>query len=228
MAKNTGRELAISVEDGVKGIVDKPMQADLLETVKSIKTFDDGVKAINRYSGFGRTAWVMSALVVHKTFQTVTDKEAGAMVKKFQTDLAYSRAQIYNYRKAGRMLLEGIMSGEITDIASLPADMSDFIRPKDSKKLMEDFSLIIDEQIGEIAMTMGVYHVYRCHIDGDKEKVKIVTFKEEKTSDTIEVMHLLINGKQTVHYFNGVEEYEDEEDEVQVKPREVALVVLPL
>lgn len=228
MAKNTGKELAITVEDGVKGIVDKPMQADLLATVKAIKTFDDGVKAINRYSGFGRTAWVMSALVVHKTFQTVTEKEAGAMVRKFQTDLAYSRAQIYNYRKAGRLLLEGIMSGDITDIAKLPADMSDFIRPKSKRQAKEDFELIIDEQIGEIAMTMGLYRVYRCHIEGDKEKVKIVTFKEEKASDTIEVRHVILNGKETTHYLNGSEMYEDEDGEVHAKPREIALVILPL
>ena len=228
MAKNTGKELAITVEDGVRGIVDKPMQADLLETVKGIKTFDDGVKAINRYSGFGRTAWVMSALVVHKTFQTVTDKEAGAMVKKFQNDLAYSRAQVYNYRKAGRMLLEGITSGEITDITKLPADMSDFIRPKSSKPTKEDFELVIDEQIGEIAMTMGVYQVYRCHIEGNKEKIKIVTFKEELIGVTIEVRHATLNGKQSIHYFNGIESYEDEDGEIHDKPREIALVVLPL
>lgn len=228
MAKNTGKELAISVEDGVKGIVDKPMQADLLETVKGIKTFDDGVKAINRYSGFGRTAWVMSALVVHKTFQTVTEKEAGAMVKKFQTDLAYSRAQIYNYRKAGRLLLEGIMSGEIMDIAKLPADMSDFIRPKSKKQPKDDFNLVIDEQIGEIAMTMGVYHVYRCHIQGEKETVKIVTFKERLLEDVIEVKHVVLNGKQTAHYLNGVETYEGEDGEIHEKLREIALVVLPL
>ena len=228
MAKNTGKELAISVEDGVKGIVDKPMQADLLATVKAIKTFDDGVKAINRYSGFGRTAWVMSALVVHKTFQTVTEKEAGAMVRKFQIDLAYSRAQIYNYRKAGRLLLEGIMSGEITDIAKLPADMSDFIRPKSKKQVKEDFNLVIDETIGEITMTMGVYHVYRCHIQGDKETVKIVTFKEKWLEDIIEVKHVVLDGKQSVHYFNGVESYEDDDGEKHEKLREIALVVLPL
>lgn len=228
MAKNTGKELAISVEDGVKGIVDKPMQADLLATVKAIKTFDDGVKAINRYSGFGRTAWVMSALVVHKTFQTVTEKEAGAMVRKFQTDLAYSRAQIYNYRKAGRLLLEGIMSGDITDISKLPADMSDFIRPKSKKQAKEDFVLIIEEQIGEIAMAMGLYRVYRCHIDGDTEKIKVVTFKEEMDGDSIAVNHFIINGKQSVHYFNGVEKYEDEDGEIHEKAREIGLVVLPL
>lgn len=228
MVKNVGKELAISVEDGVKSIVDKPIQADLLETVKGIKSFDDGVKAINRYSCFGRTAWVMSALVVHKTFQTVTEKEAGAMVKKFQTDLAYSRAQIYNYRKAGRLLLEGIMSGEITDIAKLPADMSDFIRPKSKKQPKEDFELVIDEQIGEIAMTMGVYNVYRCHIAGDKETVKIVTFKEKLIEDVIEVKHVVLNGKQTAIYLNGVERYEADDGETHAKPREIALVVLPL
>lgn len=228
MAKNTGKELAISVEDGVKGIVDKPMQADLLETVKRIKTFDDGVRAINRYSGFGRTAWVMSALVVHKTFQTVTEKEAGAMVKKFQTDLAYSRAQIYNYRKAGRLLLEGIMSGEITDIAKLPADMSDFIRPKKKKQAKDDYDLIVEEQIGEIAMTMGLYRVYRSHISGNTEKIKIVAFKEEIAGDTIEVRYVILNGKETAHYFNGEESYEGEDGEIHAKRREIALVVLPL
>lgn len=228
MAKNTGKELAISVEDGVKGIVDKPMQADLLATVKAIKTFDDGVKAINRYSGFGRTAWVMSALVVHKTFQTVTEKEAGAMVRKFQTDLAYSRAQIYNYRKAGRLLLEGIMSGDITDILKLPADMSDFIRPKSKKQAKEDFTLIIEEQIGEIAMALGTYRVYRAHIDGDSEKIRIVTFKEEKSSDFVSVCHLAIDGKERIHYFNGVETYEDQDGNIQEKEREIGLVVLPL
>lgn len=219
------KALSVTVETAANQLIGiTPETKELMSTLESVKTFADGVQAINKYAQIGKNTWVMTALVVNKTFSTATAKEASKLVAQFQKDLDYSRAQVYNYRKAGLKLLDGLTDGKIKSISDIPANMADFIRPE--KKSKKGFTLVVDKKIGKIELTTGEKVVYRVHHEDNKDKVLIIA-TEELQADRIDVVFVEIDGKETQISTCGERKVESDNG-VETQSLEIEYKVLPL
>lgn len=223
--KTESKALQVTVESAANQLIGvTPETKELMQTLESVKTFADGVQAINKYAQIGKNTWVMTALVVNKTFSTATAKEASKLVAQFQKDLDYSRAQVYNYRKAGVKLLEGLTEGKIKSLVDIPANMADFIRP--SKKAKNGFVLVVDSRIGSISLTTGERIVYRVHDENNKDKVQIIATSELQ-ADKIEVTYAEVDGKETQVCTCGETEHEVD-GKIVKSPCQIEYKVLPL
>lgn len=78
----------------------------VIENVNALSTVEQMYNAIGRSALIGRAQWVQTALICAKAFKDKTTKEMSALQKEFEKTLHYSRAQLYNYRKAGNELLK--------------------------------------------------------------------------------------------------------------------------
>lgn len=228
------KALQVTVESAANQLIGvTPETRELITTLESVKTFADGVQAINKYAKIGKNTWVMTALVVNKTFSTATAKESSKLVAQFQKDLEYSRAQVYNYRKAGVKLLEGLTDGVIKSLADLPANMSDFIRP--DKKAKNGFTLIIEDVLGSFELTTGEKYVYRVHQEENKDKRLTIACDflppKSETKDgcewhKIEVSYAEVDGKETQQAVYGETKHEVD-GQIVKSPRYIEYKVLP-
>lgn len=78
----------------------------VIENVNELSTVEQMYSAIGRSALVGRAQWVQTALICAKAFKDKSAKEMSALQKEFEKTLRYSRAQLYNYRKAGNELLK--------------------------------------------------------------------------------------------------------------------------
>lgn len=143
------------------------------ESVKALKTFDEKVAFIGSSAIFGRAQWVQTSIVVARAFEGLSRKEMTPKVESLQSKMLYSRAHVYNLRKAGEKLLSEAKLGTLKNV---PYTLTEYLQPEKSEPVNKQ-SLIDIVKAGE-------------YKTADDEKMLIYRGKL-KTSD----------GKDTVKYF---------------------------
>lgn len=113
--------------------------ADLLEKLGSIHSFEDSITLINEMSSLGKMQWTVTAMAVYKACSfTKTQKEAREMLQKHASKMGYSEAQMYNFKKAGSLLLKGLAEKTIPSFNDVPASIHEFLgQYKREKKSLE-------------------------------------------------------------------------------------------
>lgn len=143
------------------------------ESVKALKSFDDKVAFIGQSALFGRAQWVQTSIVVARAFEGLSRKEMNPKVEALKDKLNYSRAHIYNLRKAGEKLLAESKAGTLKNV---PFTITEYITPEKGEP--------INKQALNDVIKAGEYVT----ADGDK---MLIYRGKLKTSD----------GKENVRYF---------------------------
>lgn len=199
---------AVTVEGAGKQLLGASEEAkELLATLETVDTFEKGVAQINAQAGLTKKRWVITALIVHKTFSTVTEGEHKKLMAKFKNDLKYSRATVYNYRDAGRKLLDDLTNGRVKSMDELPTRYEDYIRPEKKEKV--GYTVHIVKKIGEVTLTTGNRYIYTAYKNDDKENLVTISADELK-ADVIEVTYSKVDGKTVETKTCGTEKHETE------------------
>ena len=178
ITKAEAMELALS---------EKP-KATVTALAKEIATIstEQSIAKIGELAERDRCAWVYTALCVGNAFKNLSKRECAKRIAELQDKLKYSRAQVYNYRKAGEKLVS-------TDYEALPYDMAAFIREKKEKPVNNTIASITQKgsyrtgdnsenyiYIGNVTNTAGKAQVkYFVTTKKDGEKLNRVCDNEE-------------------------------------------------
>ena len=178
ITKAEAMELALS---------EKP-KATVTALAKEIATIstEQSIAKIGELAERDRCAWVYTALCVGNAFKNLSKRECAKRIAELQDKLKYSRAQVYNYRKAGEKLVS-------TDYEALPYDMAAFIREKKEKPVNNTIASITQKgsyrtgdnsenyiYIGNVTNTAGKAQVkYFVTTKKDGEKLNRVCDNDE-------------------------------------------------